>query len=506
MTKNPSSKVAKNTLYLYIRMFFTMGVALYTSRVALKVLGIEDYGIYSIVGGIVTMFSFFNSAMSNATQRFFSFEIGRKDVEKLQKTFSASVNIHAFIALIILLLAETLGLWFVNNHLNYPIEKTTIVNWVYQFSILAFITGIIKVPYNALIIAHERMVAYAYLTIIEVVLKLLIVFLLLYVNIEKLTLYSILVFVVSLVITLAYKIYCNKHFQESTYIFYYEKKLYRSLTSYSGWSLFGNIAAVSKGQGVNIILNTFFGPMINAAYGIGLQVHSATNLLVTNFQLAVNPQIIKKYAENDIKSMLILISKSSRFSFYLMLLIALPILFEVDIILQYWLKNTPPKTSSFVFLIIINLLIDSLSGPLMTGTQATGKIKYYQIVVGTIVFLNLPISYFALWKYKLPEVVYYVSIALSVIAFSFRLFFINYLIKFPTQTYLKNVVFIIIPVIIISIIPPYLIHNNLPEGITRLFLVSVISSITIALSVYTIGLESDERKFINQKIKKAFRL
>ena len=285
--------IAKNTVFLYIRMFLTMGVSLYTSRVVLNTLGVEDYGIFSVVGGIVVLFGFFNAAMSSATQRYLAFDIGKKDDQRLHKTFNVTFIIHIGIALLIFLLAETIGLWYVNNRLNVPDTRMTAVNWVYQFSILTSLVGVMQVPFNALIIARERMNVFALLSIIDVILKLGVVYLLLIVTFDKLILYSILVFTVSLLVALGYRLYCYKHFRESSLKWYKDKAYYKELLSYSGWNLFGNIAAVARGQGINLVLNVFFGTVVNAAYGITMQIQNSVRIFVNNFQLAVNPQIIK---------------------------------------------------------------------------------------------------------------------------------------------------------------------------------------------------------------------
>lgn len=481
-------------------MMFSMAVALYTSRVVLDVLGVEDFGVYNVVGGVVTLFSFFNSAMSTATQRFFSYEIGKDDLRQLRQTFNASVIIHVLIGVLVLILAETLGLWFVNNKLNLPSNNLSTVQWIYHFSVLTFLIGIIRVPYNAIIIAHERMAAYAYLSIIEVLLKLLIVYLLVVVQTNKLILYAVLVFSVTFLIAITYIIYCNKNFHESRFRFYYDAKLYKILISYSGWNLFGNIAAVAKGQGSNILLNIFIGPIANAAYTISLQVHSAVNLFISNFQLAVNPQIIKSYAANKTEDMFFLITQSSKLSFLLMYILSVPLLFDTNYILNLWLKDVPDYTVSFVFLIALNLLIDSLSGPIMTGIQATGNIKYYQVCIGVLLFCNLPISFFLLRTTEYPEVVFLTSIVLSILALIFRLLFLRRLTGFSVISYVKTVIFRISMVVLFSFIVPYIISNKLEASLFRLFIMIITSSIAIILLSYLIGINRKEKALIKRII------
>jgi len=416
-----------------------MGVTLYTSRIVLNTLGIDDYGIYSIVGGVVALFGFFNAAMSSATQRYLSFDIGQQDYKKLQKTFNTTFVIHIGIALLILLFANTIGLWYINNRLNVSQEKIITVNWVYQFSVLTSLIGVMQVPFNALIIARERMNVFAMISIVDVVLKLVIVYILLIVNYNKLIAYSILVFGVTFFVALAYRIYCYSNFQESKFKFFKDKQYYKELLVYSGWNLFGNIATVAKGHGINLVLNVFFGTVVNAAYGITMQVQNAVSVFVNNFQLAVNPQIVKSYSQGDLNRTHQLIFQSSKYSFFLMLIITLPILLNTEYILTLWLKTPPPYTVSFVQLCLVNVLIDCISGPLMIGAQATGKIKIYQIIIGTMIFLNLPFSYFFLKISNNFLYVYYVSIVISSFSLIFRLLFLKKILKFDIINFIKGV-------------------------------------------------------------------
>lgn len=311
-----NKRIVRNTGMLYIRMLLTMTVSLYTSRVVLNTLGVVDFGIYNVVGGVVLMFSFLNSSMSSATQRFLSIELGKQDYLQLKKVFSMSVNIHAIIAIAIFILAETIGLWFLNARLVIPADRIVAANWVYQFSIFAFMLTIMNVPYNATIIAHERMKVYAYVSIIEVFLKLTIVVVLVFSGFDKLKLYSLLVFVVSIIVWIIYKVYCKRNFHETSYIYFWEKSLYKTLINYAGWNLFGNIAGVTFNQGINIMLNLFFGPTINAARSIAYQINSAVSGFVSNFQIAMNPQIVKSYALEDLKYMHQLIFQGAKYSFF----------------------------------------------------------------------------------------------------------------------------------------------------------------------------------------------
>lgn len=491
-----NKRIAKNTLMLYFRMILTMLVSLYTSRVILNTLGVEDYGIYNVVGGVVTMFAFFNSAMSSATQRFLSYEIGKGDYEQLRKTFNATQVIHIGIAIIILILAETVGLWFVKNYLVIPPDRLQAAIWVYHFSVLSFMVSIIQVPYNATIIARERMNIYAYVSIIEVLLKLLIVFMLTWITYDKLKLYGILYFAVVLLIAAIYRIYTRKNFEESKFEVVKDKGLYKTLISYSGWNLFGNIASVTKGQGVNILLNMFFGPTVNAARGIAMQVQSAVNSFVSNFQMAVNPQIIKSYAADEKEYMASLVIRSSKFSFYLLYILSLPIILEIDQILKLWLKTVPDYSSIFTILVLIIILIDCVSGPLMTAIQATGKIKVYQAVVGSLLTLILPISYILLKQGYSPEVTLYVNIVISIIALSFRLYLVWKLLDFPVIRFLREIVLKNIIIVLISISIPLFIRHYMNENVIRLIIIILVTMICNLTVFYLIGLQKSEKAIV----------
>jgi len=478
-----------------------MGVSLYTSRIVLNTLGVEDFGIYNVVGGVVTMFSFLNAAMSSATQRFLSFELGKENYKQLQKVFSMSLNIHVLIASVIFVLAETIGLWFLNAKLNIPAERMEAANWVYQFSILSFMVTVISVPYNAMIIAYERMNVYAYVSILEVVLKLIIVFMLQWFGYDKLKFYAILVFSISLLIRLVYGIYCNRNFKESRYVFSWDKSLYTTLMSYAGWNLWGNVAGVMFTQGINILLNIFFGPAINAARGIAYQIRGAVTGFVTNFQMAMNPQIIKSYASGNQNYMHQLIFQGAKYSFFLLLLLSLPILFETPLILKIWLKIVPDYTVIFTRLVLVNILIDCISGPLMTAAQASGKIKVYQSVVGGLLILILPISYLFLKLGYSPQVTLYVSISISIIALFSRLWILRPLVHLSI---LKFTQFVLVPILMVSlvaVIPPLLTTYFMNPGILAFFIVSSISVLSVLLSIYSLGLERKERVYMKNKVR-----
>ncbi|WP_299006386.1 oligosaccharide flippase family protein [uncultured Tenacibaculum sp.] len=496
--ENINKTIAKNTLFLYFRMFLTMGVGLYTSRLVLDALGVVDYGVYGLVGGIVTTFAFLNSAMASATQRYLSFDIGKNDIERLKKTFNATLNIHILIAFIILILAETIGLWFVNYQLNIPSDRMVAANWVYQFSVFAFILNVIQVPYNALLFAREHMSVYAYVSILETILKLIIVLILVQVNTDKLILYAILTFIVAFVIRMIYKLYCKKHFKESVYKFYWDKAYYKELMSYSGWNLFGNIAAVARGQGSNILLNLFFGPIANASYSLTVMVQGVVGSFVSNFQVAVNPQIIKNYAKGDKDASINLIYKSAKFSYFGMLILVVPLLINLDYVMNLWLKEVPAYAIEFIRLALVCSMIETLSNPLMSGLQATGKIKLYQVIVGTLVFLNFPLIWL-LFKYtNLPISLYWSYLLIAIISLLFRLYFIQNLMKVNINQFFSKVLLRISLVSLSIVVLYYLGGNYLIESEKFLLFIvkTIITVLIIVLITSMIGLTKGERRFI----------
>lgn len=478
-------------------MLLTIGVNLFAARIILTTLGVEDYGIFTVVGGVVALFSFMNAAMASASQRYLAFELGKGDLKKLRNVFNTSILIHLAIGITTILVAESIGLWFINNKLNVPADRLPAVNWVFQFSLLSFLVGVIKVPYHALIIAREKMSIYALLSITEVILKLLIVFLLIISPFDKLKSYALLFFLIVLLNAFLYKIYCNKYFSESKFIFYYDKILFRNLISYSGWNLFGNVAAVGKGQGLNVVLNLIFGPVVNAAYGITLQVQTTLYLFITNFQVAVNPQIVKSYALKNKLRCAQLIIKTAKYSYFLLFIIVIPIIYNLQYLLAFWLGTPPQYALEFVRLCLINMLIDCISGPLMTGIQATGRIKWYQSIVGTLVFLNLPLSYLFLKLYGIPEIIYYVSIIISLLSLTLRIYFNrNLVLHFPIIFY-KSVISKILLITGIGLLAIYILRKFLFEiGFHQGIITMICMILIIAIIVGMLGTTKIERNLI----------
>lgn len=502
MQSENNKRIAKNTLLLYFRMLLIMGVSLFTVRIVLSVLGAIDYGLYNVVGGIVVMLSFLSNTMASASQRFFAFELGRKNYDQLKRTFSMTMNIYGIIAVLILILAETIGLWFLNTQLTIPLERMKAANWVYQFSIFSFMMTMLKVPYNAIIVAHERMNVYAYVSIVEVILKLIIVYLLVLFSYDKLKLYAVLMFAVTTTITLIYRGYCKKQFKECSYHYLWNKKLFKELVGYSGWNLFGSLSGVFKNQGVNILLNIFFGPIVNAARAIAYQISNAINQFVSNFMMATRPQITKYYANNEKENMLNLVFQSSKFSYLLLFMLSMPALLETNYILTLWLKEIPEYVIIFTRLIIITSLIDSLSYALMSAAQATGKIKQYQSTVGGIMLLSLPVSYVFLKMNYPPQSVMYIAIVTSLVCLFLRLILLKKMVGLSIKKYLKQIILSITLVSIFAYIFPMILIFNLNEGLCRFLLVGFTGLVSTILASVLIGLNSFERKYVLAFIKR----
>ena len=496
-----NKRIAKNTLILYIRMFVFMAIGFYTSRVILNTLGVEDYGVYNVVGGIVTMFTFINGALASATSRNITFELGTGNKEKLRAVFGTGLTIHGIVSLIIILAAETIGLWLFYHKMQIPVDRMDAAMWVYQLSVLSAVLSIMMVPYNAAIIAHEKMSAFAWITLLDAILKLVIVFLLVVIPYDKLIIYALLFFLVSVIDQLIYVIYCFKHFPESHSGFLWNNIILKEMSSFAGWSLFGNLAGVAFTQGVNILLNIFFGPVVNAARGVAVQVQSIVQQFIRNFQVALNPQITKSYAANELGEMHKLMFRSARFSFLLMFFISLPVLLETNFLLVIWLKIVPENTVLFFRLIMCTSLIYATANPLIIANQATGIIKNYQIVCGCILLTILPISYLVLKLGAPAYSVFVVHFVVEAIAQFARMYMLRHLIDLPVSTYMKQIYLPLLGVIVTSAILPLGVHCALDEGVLRFLAVGTVSVLSVGLASWTLGLTQNERRFLLEKIR-----
>lgn len=483
-------------------MILLMAVSLYTSRVVLSTLGIEDYGIYNVVGGFIGMFAFLNGAMCGCTQRYITFALGKGDEYELKKIFSTTLITHAMIALLVFVLAETIGLWFVMVKLVIPQDRLIAAIVVYQCSVVSALIMIMSFPYNADIIAHERMSAFAYISIIEAFSKLAIVFILPLGGIDKLILYAILLLLIQLGIRSIYTWYCKKHFIEANFTWSFDKSLIKEILSFSGWNLWGGLAATLFGQGINILLNLFFGPTVNAARGIAMQVQGAVQQFSTNFQMALNPQITKNYAIGDMNAMHTLIFRCAKFTFMLLLCMILPISMEIDFILLIWLKDVPEYTCSFVIFMLAICIIDAVSNPFMTASAATGHVKVYQFVVGLILILIVPTAYLVLKLGGAPFTVFVVHLCLGIIAFMARLFIVRPLINMSIRKYIINVIVPCSVVLLTSLIISYLLKLAIPETNINSVIKIVSSGMIVIISSYLFGLTKGERYFVSQKVLK----
>ena len=492
-----NKRIAKNTLLLYFRMLFMMAVSLFTSRVILNTLGVEDYGINNVVGGVVAMFSVLSGSMSSSISRFITFELGKGDNKRLKTVFSTGINIQLGMSLIILLVAEAAGVWFLNYKMNIPEERMYAANWVFQCSILTFILGLLSVPYNAAIIAHEKMSAFAYISIIEVTLKLIIVYLLTISPYDRLITYSILFMLVGVLIRLIYGYYCKRHFEECTYHLVYDKAILKSMTSFAGWNFLGNGAYMLNTQGVNILMNMYFGVAVNAARGVATQVDAALKQFVNNFTTAVNPQITKSYAQGDLSNMHKLVCKSAKFSAFLMMFFAVPIILETDTILSLWLKNPPAYASVFLKWIIISSFMDTvLANSLVTSMFATGDIKKYQIIVTTVGCLVFPLSWLAFQLGFEPQVGYILYFIIYSILLFVRLYLLRDMVKLPIMMYVKEVLFKVLPTMAICFSVPSILIFSMGEGVMRLIFTVVLSMIVTSITAYHFGLKESEKKYL----------
>lgn len=499
-TSANNKRIAKNTLLLYVRMLFMMAVSLYTSRVVLNALGVEDFGIYNVVGGVVAMFSMLSGSLSAAITRFITYELGTGNKENLKKIFSSSVTIQIGLAVLIILLAEAIGVWFLNVKMNIPDGRIVAANWVFQFSILTFAINLISVPYNASIIAHERMSAFAYISILEAIGKLTIAFLIVISPMDKLIFYAILMCTVALIVRFTYGAYCKRHFEECTYHFIFNKELLKRMFGFAGWNFIGATSAVLRDQGGNIVINLFCGPAVNAARGIAFQVNTAVYGFVSNFMTALNPQITKSYAAGDRDYMMTLIYQGARLSFYMLLLLSLPVLVNPHYILGLWLKIVPDHAVLFVQLVLVFAMSESISNPLITAMLATGKIRNYQLVVGGLQMMNLPVSYLLLRMGMFPEVVIVVAIVISQCCLAARLVMLRGMIGLSVRKYMKKVYMNVLIVTVIAAILPFLLSMKLEESFLNFVLLCFVALICTGMTIYYVGCNKTERQFVLNKL------
>lgn len=492
---NNTIAILKNSIFLYLRMFLILAVSLYTSRVILKYLGITDFGIYNVVAGIISFIVFFNNTLMSATQRFINYTLGNIN-GNTRTVFRASMAVHIALCVILVIVMETVGLWFLNNKIVLPANRFYAAQWVFQTSLIIGILSIIKSPYHAMIIAYERMNIFALFSIVETILKLLIVYVLSISNIDALILYSILMVIVQLIVFLLYYFYCLKNFHSEIYLRgKIDKQILKDIMKFIGWSSYGGIAMLGYTQGLNILLNIFFGPIQNAARAISTQVEGIVNQFRGNFQVAVNPQLVKSYADSNMTYFMKLMSFSCKFTTFIMLAMTVPLCFRVDWLLNLWLVDVPENTSVFLKILLIASLIDSPSVPFVIGIQANGNIKLHEIINGTLLLLILPISYFALWKGFPSASIFIIYAIFMFITFLVRIVIFSKLLNLRLNT-LYNMIFkYIIVVCGLSFICGYFINELLSHSILGSLLYYILIFIVELVISYTLGLSSEEKKY-----------
>lgn len=501
-TSENNKRIAKNTLILYVRMLFTVGISFYSTRLILANLGVENYGIYNVIGGFVSMFYMVTSTMTQAVSRFLTFDLGRGDIAKLQKTFSTSVNILLLMSLVVVLLAETVGLWFVNNKLNIDDGRMLAANWIYQFSVFSFVLEMISVPYGASVISHEKMGTFAFVTVAKVLLTLGIAFALTVSPIDKLVFYGLLVFLVELTIQMMYWIYCRRNFTECRYSLRMEKDIFREMFGFAGWNFFTTSAAMLSGQGVSILLNMSFGAVINAARGIASQINGTTGAFFSNFEKAMQPQITKSYAARNYDYTKSLVCRGAKITYLLLFVVALPCILEADFFLSKWIKEVPPYAAIFVQLTLLNNLVEVLLHTNMTLNSATGKIRNYQLLLSIGYLLIFAGSYLVLKLSNSPVLAMAVTNVVNIIMLFPRLHITKDILGITIGYFFREVLFKLAVMSVISAAICLLYIYYVEDGWVRFFSVCVISTLSIAVLSYKVVFTFNERKVVVEMLRK----
>lgn len=501
MSSVNSKQIAKNTFFLYVRMLLLLGVSLYTSRIILKVLGIDDYGIYNLIAGFVTFLAFISNALVSAMQRYFNVALGKNDVQNYKDVFSMSINILVGFSFLILLVGETLGLWFVTRHLNIPLERYGAAMWVYQISLLTFIANTLRTPFHASIIAHEKMSFYAYVSLLEVFLRLGMVFLLTVISGDHLIMYALLYLLVIVLVNAIYMIYCRNRFHECRYEFKKDKVLLKDLMSFSGWTLMGQASVVIKNQGEAILINRFFTVAANAAMGVASQVANALEMFVSNFQTAFNPQLIQSYASKDYESHKNLLFRASKFSYFLLLIMLIPIVANIDFILNLWLEEVPKYTNYFVTFILISYLFNALSTPFFTSLNAAGKIRKYQITLSAIFLCGLGLIFFILKGGAKPYMISVIAILIQFALLIARIYYAHKCVLFSYICFFKDVILKVSIVTFLSLLAPSLLHDC-SNSILQHILTIAFETISTGLIILVFGMSKTERQIIMNPIVK----
>lgn len=501
-TQESSKRLAKNTLVLYFRTAITMLIALYTSRVVLDALGVDDFGVYNVVGGFVGMFSIISGSLSATISRFITFELGRTNKDRISQVFSTSINIQILLSIIIILLGETIGVWFLETQLNIPPGRTDAAFWVLQCSIAAFVISLLSTPYNSAIIAYEKMSAFAFFSITETCLKLAIAYLLYTSPIDRLVFYAVLLVAIAAIIRLLQGFYCSYHFKETKYRFLLDKSLFREMMNFAGWSFLSNGAFILNTQGVTLLLNIFFNVGVNAARGIASQVEMALMKFASDFSTALNPQITKAYAEGNTTHLFSLISRGAKFTTFLILLFAIPVIFETEYILTLWLGNYPTHTNTFVRLGIIATIAEKIGNTGYTACMATGTIRQYTIWITTAGCLVFPLCYLIFLLGAPAEACYIVFFLVYCLVDFVRLSLMKHLLDFPIKMFVTNVLHPTILVTLLSCIAPLLICYMMDSSLLRFVVCTIVSLATTTIFIYAFGLTMSEREMAQQQIRK----
>ncbi len=495
-----NKRIAKNTLMLYVRMLFLMAINLYTSRVVLEALGVEDYGLYNAVAGFIAMFSMVSASISGSISRFITFVLGQNDHLKLKRVFSTALIIQIAIAVLVVLLVELFGVWFLNTKMVIPEGRYFAANFVLQFALLTFILNLWSTPYNAALIAHERMSAFAFIGIFEGLATLLVALILRISACDNLILYAALMCLISFVIRLVYSIYCKRNFSECSFQWIFDKTLFKEMFGFAGWNFIGVMSGLLREQGLNLLFNIYFGPVVNAARGLASQVNTAVGKFTQNFLMAVQPQITKSYASGHFDDAHALVIRSSRLSFLLMMMFVIPIISETEFILSLWLKEVPAHTVAFVQIILLISLLESFSLPLIYLMLATGNIKKYQLVVGTIYLLNFPVAWLILHSGGRAEIAQLSVLVFSVLALILRSIMLKPMTGFPVKSYFINTIIRCLIIFVICAIPSYFVSMNVDTGFVRFLMSICLSEIIIVIISFALGLDSIERQYITNKI------
>ena len=502
-----NEKIALNTILLSVRMVFVLFLSLYTTRITLDVLGIDDFGIYNVVGGFVSMFVFLNTSMSNGIQRFFNFELGRNGIKGAQKVYITSLIIQLILLFVLILLTETFGLWYLYNKMVIPQERFWAALWVFQLSVLSFVFVIMQVPYNAAIMAHEKMNFYAFIGVLDAILKLAIVFLIPYANSDALILYAALLAAISLLNFLLVFFYSRKHFEEIRILPLFDKLLFKSMLSFSGWNIFGTFSNMMREQGLNVILNLFFGPIVNAARGVSYQVTGGLQAFVVNVSTAIRPQIVQSYAIGNYTRTINLMYSLSKASICFLYIVAYPIMLEIDYVLKLWLgANVPDFAADFILIVICITFLNNLNSAVSAVVHASGIMRNYQIVGSLINLVSIPVAYYALSLGHHPTSVFWISFVFTLFMQMASLFILKGIIKFSFLSYAKRVLFPFALLILASFSLPLIPFFLLPCGFMRFLIVSAIAVLGSSAVFYFISLNHSEKLIVNSFVAKILRI